>query len=105
MFVNSNFCFNFVSETKTKRFQNGNILINSKIKQKMKPNRKLVQEILSNNVFSLELAKILNVKQNVILKRAERYSQLLLLEMCVKFYKEQGFTEEDIFEKEDVEKN
>ncbi|MFK8288463.1 hypothetical protein ACI76W_04325 [Capnocytophaga canimorsus] len=58
----------------------------------MKPNRKLVQEILSNNVFSLELAKILNVKQNVILKRAERYSQLLLLEMCVKFYKEQGFT-------------
>ncbi|AYW36552.1 hypothetical protein D8L92_04025 [Capnocytophaga canimorsus] len=70
----------------------------------MRISEKLIEEIKTNNDLSLDLAKKAGISQSGILKQAERRSKLLMLPTYVEVYKSYGFTEEDIFEKEEVEK-
>ena len=67
----------------------------------MKPSKKLVEKILTENEFSLDIAKAVKNTQNAIIKRAQRYSDLLLLAACVDVYKAYGLSEEDIYAKEE----
>ena len=57
----------------------------------------IVQKILNENNFSIELAKILDIQQQSVLGLAKRNSNKLTLFIAVQFYKEKGFTEEEIF--------
>ena len=57
----------------------------------------IVQKILNENNFSIELAKILDIQQQSVLGLAKRNSNKLTLFIAVQFYKEKGFSEEEIF--------
>ena len=57
----------------------------------------IIQKILLENNFSIELAKRLEVQQQSVLGLARRNSSKLTLYEAVQFYKENGFTEEEIF--------
>lgn len=59
--------------------------------------KKIRQKILENKEFSSKVALILGVKQVSVEQLARRNSRSLTLYALVKFYKEQGFTEEQIF--------
>ena len=52
----------------------------------MKPSKKLVEKILTENEFSLDIAKELKVSQYAIITRAKRKSKLLLLANSMKVY-------------------
>ncbi|WP_172919429.1 hypothetical protein [Capnocytophaga canis] len=71
----------------------------------MKLSKKIFNKVIEDNDFSLEMAKRLQITQWAVIQRAKRKSRTLMLPECIAFYKEQGFIEEDIFEKEEVEKN
>ena len=58
----------------------------------------IIQKILNDNNFSIELAKRLGVQQQSVLGLARRNSRNLSLWEAVVFYKEQGFSEEQIFQ-------
>ena len=58
----------------------------------MKISQKIIEKILNDNVFSIELAKRLGNQQQSILGLARRNSRNLTLWEAVMFYKEQGFT-------------
>ncbi len=64
----------------------------------MKVSNLIIEKILTDNNFSIELAKRLGVQQQSALGLARRNSRNLTLWEAVIFYKEQGFTEEQIFE-------
>ena len=81
--------------------QNDNSLTTPNIRKKMKPSKKLVEKILTENEFSLDIAKELKVSQYAIITRAKRKSKLLLLANSMKVYKEYGLSEEDIYAKEE----
>ena len=57
----------------------------------------ILQKILNENNFSIELAKILDIQQQSVLGLAKRNSNKLTLFIAVQFYKEKGFTEDEIF--------
>ena len=57
----------------------------------------IVQKILKENNFSMELAKILDIQQQSVLGLAKRNSNKLTLYVAVKFYIEKGFSEDEIF--------
>lgn len=57
----------------------------------------IIDKILSENDFSIELAKRLDIQQQSVLGLAKRNSNKLTLFIAVKFYIEKGFTEEEIF--------
>lgn len=88
--------------------QNSNIFQNKIETQiytkKMKISQKIIEKILNDNVFSIELAKRLGNQQQSILGLARRNSRNLTLWEAVMFYKEQGFTEEEIFEDYEIYK-
>lgn len=65
----------------------------------MKVSKIIIEKILNDNEFSIELAKRLGNQQQSVLGLARRNSRNLTLWEAVMFYKEQGFTEEQIFEK------
>ena len=65
----------------------------------MKVSKIIIEKILSDNEFSIELAKRLGNQQQSVLGLARRNSRNLTLWEAVMFYKEKGFTEEQIFEK------
>ena len=68
----------------------------------MKPSKKLIEKILSDNDFSLDIAKaVKDTTQYAIIIRAKRYSKLLLLAPFVEVYKAYGLSEEDIYAKEE----
>ena len=80
----------------------GNDLTTPNIRKKMKPSKKLVEKILADNDFSLDLAKAMkDTTQYAIITRAKRYSKLLLLAPFVEVYKAYGLSEEDIYAKEE----
>ena len=80
----------------------GNDLTTPKIRKKMKPSKKLVEKILTDNDFSLDIAKaVKDTTQYAIITRAKRYSKLLLLAAFVDVYKAYGLSEEDIYAKEE----
>ena len=76
--------------------QNSNIFQNKIETQiytkKMKISQKIIEKILNDNVFSIELAKRLGNQQQSILGLARRNSRNLTLWEAGKLYKEQGFT-------------
>lgn len=57
----------------------------------------IVQKILKENNFSMELAKILDIQQQSVLGLAKRNSNKLTLYVDVQFYKDKGFSEDEIF--------
>lgn len=57
----------------------------------------IVQKILKENNFSMELAKILDIQQQSVLGLAKRNSNKLTLYIAVKFYKDKGFSDDEIF--------
>lgn len=59
---------------------------------------KIRQIILTDNDFSGELALRLKQKQQTVIAQARRNSKNLTLYEAVKFYKEKGFSENEIFE-------
>lgn len=80
----------------------GNDLTTPNIRKKMKPSKKLVEKILTDNDFSLDIAKAMkDTTQYAIITRAKRYSKLLLLAPFVEVYKAYGLLEEDIYAKEE----
>ena len=62
-----------------------------------KVSEKIIEKILSENAFSTELAKRLDIQQQSVLGLAKRNSNQLTLFIAVQFYKEKGFTENEIF--------
>lgn len=75
----------------------------------MKLNENLRLRILNDSKFSLDLAVIITRKSEEPLKQitleaqAKRESNILLLPNYIDAYKELGYSEEDIFEKEPAE--
>lgn len=59
----------------------------------------IIEKNLKDNEFSMELAKRLDIQQQSALGLARRNSRNLTLWEAVMFYKEQGFTEEEILKK------
>lgn len=61
--------------------------------------KEIRDKILSDIDFSSKVALILGIKQVSAELLARRNSRSLTLYALVKFYKEQGYTEDQIFEK------
>ena len=57
----------------------------------------IIHKILNENDFSIGLAKLLDIQQQYVLGLAKRNSNKLTLFIAIKYYKEKGFTEEEIF--------
>ena len=57
----------------------------------------IIDKILNENNFSIELAKHLDIQQQSVLGLAKRNSNKLTLFIAIQYYKEKGFTEEEIF--------
>lgn len=61
-----------------------------------RPSEKLIQRIITDNDFSLDIAKILKIKQLAVMQGAKRKSQKLLLPDLIDFYKQHGFTAQEV---------
>ncbi len=66
----------------------------------MKVSKKIREKILTDNLFSTELAMKLGIQQQSLFGLAKRNSEKLTLYQAILFYKEKGFSEEQIFETE-----
>lgn len=66
----------------------------------MKISQVIIEKIKTDNEFSIELAKVMKVQQQSVISLARRNSSKLSLYQAVLFYKEKGYSEEQIFEKE-----
>ncbi|MRJ09717.1 hypothetical protein EDL98_01245 [Ornithobacterium rhinotracheale] len=64
----------------------------------MKLKKELKDRILNDNIFSLQLAIKLNVRQEWVLKMAKKESKTLLLPPSISFFKEKGYSEKEIIE-------
>lgn len=64
----------------------------------MKVSKLIRQKILKDNSFSIELAKVLQVQQQSVIALAKRNSNKLTLYAAIQFYKEKGFSDQEIFE-------
>ena len=64
----------------------------------MKVSKKIIEKILTNNDFSMGVAKAMNIQQQSVMGLAKRNSEKLTLYSAILYYKSQGFTEKDIFE-------
>lgn len=60
--------------------------------------QKILDRILSDNEFSLELSQRLKRRQESIIRAAKRQSNILRLPEQIAFYKEKGYTDDDIFD-------
>ncbi len=60
------------------------------------------EKILTDNKFSSELAVKLDIQQQSVLGLARRNSAKLTLYQAILFYKDKGFTEEEIFDNESL---
>ncbi len=66
----------------------------------MKVNEEIIKRILTDNQFSLDVASVLNIQQASVFLLAKRRSDKLMSYPLVEFYKEQGYSESEIFETE-----
>lgn len=57
----------------------------------------IIDKILNDNNFSIELAQRIGVQQQSVRALAKRNSKLLTLYAAVLFYREKGFRDEIIF--------
>lgn len=64
----------------------------------MKVSSIIIEKILKDNAFSLELAMELGIQQQTVLGNARRNGDKLRLWKAVEFYKKKGFSEKEIFE-------
>ncbi|MGP2570001.1 hypothetical protein ACT4R9_05425 [Ornithobacterium rhinotracheale] len=64
----------------------------------MKLKKELKDRILNDNIFSLQLAMELNVRQEWVLKMAKKDSKTLLLPPSISFFKQNGYSEKEIIE-------
>ncbi|MBS9774721.1 MAG: hypothetical protein KGV59_06155 [Tenacibaculum sp.] len=64
----------------------------------LKASKEIREKVLYDNEFSLRMAELLGIAQVSVKHLARRNSDKLTLAVLVKFYKEQGFTEEQIFD-------
>ena len=62
-----------------------------------KVSKAIIKKILNDNIFSLEVAKILDIQQYSVKELAKRNSDKLGHYKCVEFYKSEGLTLEQIF--------
>lgn len=70
----------------------------------MKVSELIIEKIKTDNDFSMGLAKVMKIQQQSVIGLANRNSLKLALYSAVIYYKEQGFTEDQIFEKENSKK-
>lgn len=70
---------------------------NFKYKFTMKVSKEIIEKILTDNDFSIGLAKVMKIQQQSVIGLARRNSEKLILYLAVLYYKEQGFTDEQIF--------
>lgn len=75
-----------------------NIIIKHNYKY-MKISKKVIDEILQNNQFSLKIALILDIQQISVRALARNGSEKLAHAKLVEFYKKEGFKEEEIWQK------
>lgn len=73
-----------------------------KYKYKMKISELIIEKIKTDNDFSMGLAKIMKIQQQSVIGLARRNSEKLTLYSAILYYKEQGFTDEQIFEKSEL---
>lgn len=66
----------------------------------LKSSQLIRDRILSDNNFSLDIAKLLQIQQYSVKELAKRNSDKLVLYVVVQYYLEQGIALEDVFEKE-----
>ncbi len=59
------------------------------------------EKILTDNEFSSELAVKMKIQQQSVLGLARRNSEKLTLYQAILFYREKGFTDEQIFAQEE----
>lgn len=64
----------------------------------MNISKKIIEKILSDNQFCLKLALLLNIQQTSVRALARNNSDKLAHFKLVEFYKEEGFSENDIWE-------
>lgn len=64
----------------------------------MKVTKKILQKIKTDNQFSLDIAKILDISQVSVWKLVKSNSTKLTLYALVEYYRSKGFTDEEIFE-------
>lgn len=69
---------------------------------KQKISKFLQNKILKDSDFSMELAKVLGIKQISVELSARRLSEKLTQVVAYEFYLSKGLTDEEIFEKKDV---
>ncbi|MBB1560375.1 MAG: hypothetical protein HG446_000565 [Flavobacteriaceae bacterium] len=65
----------------------------------MKISKKIIDKILRDNKFSLKIALILDIQQTSVRALARSNSDKLGHAKLVEFYKEEGFSEKDIWSK------
>lgn len=65
----------------------------------MKVNKKIIERLLKDNAFSLRASMVLGITQISVINLAKRNSEKLTLYALVRFYKKEGYTEDEIFEK------
>ena len=65
----------------------------------MKISKKIIDKILRDNKFSLKIALILDIQQTSVRALARSNSEKLGHAKLVELYKEEGFSEKDIWSK------
>lgn len=65
-----------------------------------KISKAIIEKILNDNDFSLDVAKVLQIQQYSVKELAKRNSDKLANYHVVELYKSKGFAVEDIFESE-----
>lgn len=71
----------------------------------MKVSKTILEKILSDKKFSSDLAQIFNIKQISVELLARRNSGKLTQYAAVLYYRDCGFTDEQIFETENANKS
>ncbi len=70
---------------------------------KRKINKIIIDRILTDNEFSMELAMRMGIQQQSVMGLARRNSVKLTLYEAVLFYRECGYDENSIFSMEEIE--
>lgn len=68
----------------------------------MKVSKTILEKVLSDKKFSSDLGQIFNIKQISVELLARRNSGKLTQYAAVQYYRSCGFSDEEIFEKENV---
>lgn len=67
----------------------------------MKLSKKIKKRIFEDNEFSLDLAKRLGIRQDWVFRAAKNNGRRLLLPDAMAFYRDKGFSDDEILSNED----